>query len=225
MEYQNQITNHFVNVLGQRAALQDRQEGERNEAEKLFWHDTGVMYNIPRHIYNMKHREYFGGLEQRHKEELATFDKMNLGRLPDGGLYTESHADENFAGMDDVRKKYRDMKTKHATQKVRALSDFFEGIPENLRETIKSLYKMKVIDVEDAQEEEIKQLFDKLTMTMDEEAAAEHEAIDDVPMHSLNPLKLNMLSEDMHVLNDAEQQYANKLMEEFGKNNKAVVNG
>lgn len=84
---------------------------------------------------------------------------------------------------------------------------------------------MKVIDVEDAQEEEIKQLFDKLTMTMDEEAAAEHEAIDDVPMHSLNPLKLNMLSEDMHVLNDAEQQYANKLMEEFGKNNKAVVNG
>ena len=216
------MTNHFVNVLGQRAALLEKQQAERNAADCRFWHDTGVMYNIPRHIYNMKHREYFGGLEQRHKEELTTFDKMNLERLPDGGLYTESHADENFAGMDDEHKQYRNMKAKHAAQKVLALNDFFDGIPENLRGTIKDLYKMKVIDLEVTQDEEIKELDSKLFELGDEEATTEQEANEDIPMHSLNPLKLNMLSEDMHVLNEAEQRYANRLIEEFGKNNRAA---
>jgi len=208
MKHQNQMTNHFVNVLGQRAALLEKQEAERNEAETLFWHDTGVMYNIPRFIYNMKHKEYFGGLEQRHKEELAAFDKMNLERLPDGGLYTESHADENFAGMDDVRKQYRRMKIKHAAEKDRALNDFFDGIPENLRDTVKDLYKMKVIGLEEAHEEEIKQLDAQIFEQGDGEATAEEEAHEDVPLQGLN---------------DAEVRYANQLVEEFAKCNRAGV--
>ena len=217
MKHQNQMTNHFVNVLGQRAALLERQDAERNAADHNFWHDTGVMYNIPRFIYNMKHREYFGGLEQRHKEELATFDKMNLERLPDGGVYTESPS-ENIACNEDVRKQYRQMKIKHAAQKTRALNDFFDGVPEKLRETIKGLYKMKVIGLEEAQEEEIKESFDKLTMTKeDDEDDVEHEANQDVPLHGMNPLKLNLQG-----LNDAEVRYANQLFEEFAKCNRSV---
>jgi len=48
-------------------------------------------------------------------------------------------------------------------------------------------------------------------------------ANEDMPLHNLNPLKLNMLSEDMHVLNEMEQRYANRLLEKFGKNNRAGV--
>ena len=216
MKQQNQMTNHFVNVLGQRAALLARQAKELNEADHNFWHDTGVMYNIPRFIYNMKHREYFGGLEQRHKEELATFDKMNLERLPDGGVYTESPV-ANFAEGDDVRKQYRQTKIKHAAQKVRALNDFFDGVPEGLRDTIKDLYKMKVISLEEAQEEEIKQLDDQFFEQGDEESTDEEEAHEDVPLHGMNPLKLNLQG-----LNDAEVRYANQLFEEFAKCNRSV---
>ena len=212
------MTNHFVNVLGQRAALLEKQDAERNAADHNFWHDTGVMYNIPRFIYNMKHREYFGGLEQRHKEELATFDKMNLERLPDGGVYSESPA-ENFAETDDIRKQYRQMKMKHSVQKVRALNDFFDGVPEGLRDTIKDLYKMKVVSLEEAQEEEIKQLDEQVFEQGDEESFDKPRRKDeDVPLHGMNPLKLNLQG-----LNDAEVRYANQLIEEFAKCNRAVV--
>ena len=227
--------NPFMNLLDKRQQLLNRHEEELQQQEKHFWHDGAVMMHIPRAIFNKKRREYFEGMEDRHKRELSMLDVELQNNLPQGGIYTANHADANFAGMDEVRKHYKPMQERHRKARAKALDNFFAGIPQDKRDTVKQMYKLHIGDLEESQEKEFKVLQDRLfTLADDAYPAIEQDAANEITegnddstkthdpaMASLNPLKFNLLDKDMHVLNANELAYAQHLIAEFAKNNLA----